>query len=178
MRRGLNKVMIIGHLGRDPELRYTASGQVIVTFPVVTTRYWNTASGERRSETEWFQVVAWGNLAEICKQFLSKGERVYIEGRLKTRRWEDAQGNRRYSVEIVANEMIVLSDRRRRRFSREQESDAQAATQASDASFAEDLVAPQDGEDQDDLDYLEEPPASTTSDDDATWIREDDGNTA
>ncbi len=116
MRRGLNKVMIIGHLGRDPELRYTASGQVIATFPVVTTRYWNTSSGERRSETEWFQVVAWGNLAEICKQFLSKGERVYIEGRLKTRRWEDAQGNKRYSVEIVANEMIVLSDRRRRRF--------------------------------------------------------------
>ncbi len=115
MRRGLNKVMIIGHLGRDPELRYTASGQVIATFPVVTTRYWNTSSGERRSETEWFQVVAWGNLAEICKQFLTKGERVYIEGRLKTRRWEDAQGNKRYSVEIVANEMIVLGDRRRRR---------------------------------------------------------------
>lgn len=108
MARGLNKVMIIGHLGRDPELRYTASGQAIATFPVVTTRYWNTASGERRSETEWFHVVAWGNLAHICKQFLSKGKRVYIEGRLKTRRWEDENGNRRYSVEIVANEMIVL----------------------------------------------------------------------
>ncbi len=113
MRRGLNKVMIIGRLGRDPDLRYTPSGQAVATFPVATTRYWNTAAGERRSETEWFNVVAWGSLAEICKQFLSKGEQVYIEGRLKTRRWEDANGQRRYSVEIVASEMIILGDRRR-----------------------------------------------------------------
>ncbi|NPA06251.1 MAG: single-stranded DNA-binding protein [Chloroflexi bacterium] len=113
MRRGLNKVMIIGRLGRDPELRYTPSGQAVATFPVVTTRYWNTAAGERRSETERFNVVAWGSLAEICKQFLTKGEQVYIEGRLKTRRWEDANGQRRYSVEIVASEMIILGERRR-----------------------------------------------------------------
>ncbi len=113
MRRGLNKVMIIGRLGRDPDLRYTPSGQAVATFPVATTRYWNTAAGERRSETEWFNVVAWGSLAEICKQFLTKGEQVYIEGRLKTRRWEDANGQRRYSVEIVASEMIILGDRRR-----------------------------------------------------------------
>ncbi len=113
MRRGLNKVMIIGRLGRDPDLRYTPSGQAVATFPVATTRYWNTAAGERRRETEWFNVVAWGSLAEICKQFLTKGEQVYIEGRLKTRRWEDANGQRRYSVEIVASEMIILGDRRR-----------------------------------------------------------------
>ncbi len=113
MRRGLNKVMIIGRLGRDPDLRYTPSGQAVATFPVATTRYWNTAAGERRSETEWFNVVAWGSLAEICKQFLTKGEQVYIEGRLKTRRWEDANGQRRYSVEIVASEMIILGNRRR-----------------------------------------------------------------
>ncbi len=113
MRRGLNKVMIIGRLGRDPDLRYTPSGQAVATFSVATTRYWNTAAGERRSETEWFNVVAWGSLAEICKQFLRKGEQVYIEGRLKTHRWEDANGQRRSSVEIVASEMIILGDRRR-----------------------------------------------------------------
>lgn len=168
MRRGLNKVMIIGHLGRDPELRYTASGQVIVTFPVVTTRYWNTSSGERRSETEWFQVVAWGNLAEICKQFLSKGERVYIEGRLKTRRWEDAQGNRRYSVEIVANEMIVLGDRRRRRFRSEDE-------ETSPDSFVEPGAAPEEAAFSDDgespEDYRgEEVPSSGEDLGDASWI--------
>lgn len=172
MRRGLNKVMIIGHLGRDPELRYTASGQVIVTFPVVTTRYWNTSSGERRSETEWFQVVAWGNLAEICKQFLSKGERVYIEGRLKTRRWEDAQGNRRYSVEIVANEMILLSDRRRRRFLREDQEDNGSETPSQQPPVDQDIPLGEDGE-PDSPDYDEDAP--TLDRNQATWIPDDEG---
>lgn len=112
MSRGLNKIMIIGNLGRDPEMRYTPSGRPVTTFSVATSRTWNTADGEKRVETEWFNVVAWSNLAEICKQYLSKGQQVYIEGRLQTRHWDDADGNKHTSVEIVANEMILLGDRR------------------------------------------------------------------
>jgi single-strand DNA-binding protein len=112
MSRGLNKVMIIGRLGRDPEMRYTPSGRPVTTFNVATTRNWNSSDGERHTETEWFNVVAWGSLAEICKQHLAKNQQVYIEGRLQTRKWEDNSGNKRSSTEIVANEMIILGDRR------------------------------------------------------------------
>ena len=112
MSRGLNKVMIIGHLGRDPEMRYTPSGRPVTTFSVAVSRSWNSSDGERRSETEWFKIVAWGNLAEICKKYLTKGQQIYIEGRLQTRRWEDKDGQRRTSVEVVANEMTMLGDRR------------------------------------------------------------------
>jgi single-strand DNA-binding protein len=112
MSRGLNKVMIIGNLGRDPEMRYTPSGRPVTTFSVATSRTWNTAEGEKRVETEWFNVVAWSNLAEICKQYLAKGQQVYIEGRLQTRHWDDTDGNKHTSVEIVASEMIMLGDRR------------------------------------------------------------------
>jgi single-strand DNA-binding protein len=112
MSRGLNKVMIIGHLGRDPEMRYTPSGKPVTTFTVATSRSWNSTDGERHTETEWFNVVAWGNLAEICKQYLIKGQQVYVEGRLQTRRWEDNDGVKHTSVEIVANEMMMLGDRR------------------------------------------------------------------
>jgi len=108
MRRGLNKVMIIGHLGRDPELRYTPSGRAVASFSVATTRGWTNAEGERREETEWFNVVAWGNLAEICKQHLHKGQQVYIEGRLQTRGWEDREGKKHFRTELVAQEMIIL----------------------------------------------------------------------
>ncbi|GAB4420732.1 MAG: hypothetical protein Kow002_09280 [Anaerolineales bacterium] len=123
MSRGLNKVMIIGHLGRDPEMRYTPSGRPVTTFSVAVSRTWNTVDGERHSETEWFNIVAWGNLAEICKQYLHKGQQVYIEGRLQTRRWEDKEGQKRTSVEVVASEMMMLGDRRDR--SQEQESETE-----------------------------------------------------
>lgn len=112
MSRGLNKVQIIGHLGRDPEMRYTPSGKPVTTFTVAVSRSWNTVDGERHNETEWFNVVAWGNLAEICKQYLNKGQQVYIEGRLQTRRWDDKEGVKHTSVEVVANEMMMLGDRR------------------------------------------------------------------
>jgi len=114
MSRGLNKVMVIGHLGKDPEMRYTPSGRPVTTFSVAVSRSWNTADGERRTETEWFNIVAWGNLAEICKQYLHKGQQVYIEGRLQTRRWQDKEGQKHTSVEVVANEMMMLGDRRDR----------------------------------------------------------------
>jgi single-strand DNA-binding protein len=112
MSRGLNKVMIIGRLGRDPEMRYTPSGRPVTNFSVATSRNWTTSNGERRTETEWFNVVAWSNLAEICNQYLVKGQQVYIEGRLQTRHWDDDNGKRHSSVEIVANEMIMLGKRR------------------------------------------------------------------
>ncbi len=120
MSRGLNKVMLIGHLGRDPEMRYTPSGKPVTTFSLAVSRTWNSGDGERHSETEWFNIVAWGNLAEICKQYLSKGQQVYIEGRLQTRRWEDKEGVKHTSVEVVASEMMIL-DRR--------ESNSQEASQ-------------------------------------------------
>jgi single-strand DNA-binding protein len=119
MSRGLNKVMVIGHLGKDPEMRYTPSGRPVTTYSVAVSRSWNTADGERRSETEWFNIVAWGNLAEICKQYLHKGQQVYIEGRLQTRRWEDKEGQKHTSVEVVANEMMMLGDRRDNKGSQE-----------------------------------------------------------
>jgi single-strand DNA-binding protein len=112
MSRGLNKVMVIGHLGRDPEMRYTPSGRPVTTFTIAVSRSWNTADGERRTETEWFNIVAWGNLAEICKQYLYKGQQIYIDGRLQTRRWEDKEGQKHTSVEVVANEMMMLGERR------------------------------------------------------------------
>jgi single-strand DNA-binding protein len=112
MSRGLNKVQIIGHLGKEPEMRYTPSGKPVTTFSVAVSRSWNSADGERHSETEWFNVVAWGNLAEICKQYLTKGQQVYIEGRLQTRRWDDKEGIKHTSIEVVANEMMMLGDRK------------------------------------------------------------------
>ena len=112
MSRGLNKVMVIGHLGRDPEMRYTPSGRPVTSFSVVTTRTWTSAEGERHEESEWFNVVAWGNLAEICNQYLRKSQQVYVEGRLQTRGWEDDEGKKHYRTELVASEMIVLGERR------------------------------------------------------------------
>ena len=112
MSRGLNKLMIIGHLGRDPEMRYTPSGRPVTTFSVATSRSWHSADGERHEETEWFNVVAWGSLAEICNQHLRKGQQVYVEGRLQTRRWEDSEGNKHYTTELVAKEMIMLGQKR------------------------------------------------------------------
>lgn len=111
MSRGLNKVMIIGNLGRDPEMRYTPSGKPVTSFSVATSRTWVTADGERREATEWFNVVAWRDLAEICSQYLSKGSKVYIEGRLQTRSWEGQDGQKHYRTEIVADEMILLDPR-------------------------------------------------------------------
>jgi single-strand DNA-binding protein len=135
MSRGLNKVQIIGHLGKDPEMRYTPSGRPVTTFSVAVSRSWNSADGERHAETEWFNVVAWGNLAEICKQYLVKGQQVYVEGRLQTRRWDDKEGQKHTSVEIVANEMMMLGDRRdASNLNNAQETEASSA----DSTMAED----------------------------------------
>ena len=111
MSRGLNKVMIIGNLGKDPEMRYTPSGRPVTNFRVAVSRNWNTPDGEHHEETEWFNVVAWGRLAEICNQYLVKGRQVYVEGRLQSRNWEDAEGKRHTAVEVIANKMIMLGER-------------------------------------------------------------------
>ena len=111
MGRGLNKVMIIGNLGRDPEMRYTPSGKPVTSFSVATSRYWVTTDGERKDATEWFNVVSWGNLAEICNQYLRKGSKVYVEGHLQTRSWDDAEGQKHFRTELVANEMIILDSK-------------------------------------------------------------------
>ena len=108
MAKSLNKVLIIGNLGRDPEMRYTPSGNAVTSFTVATSRSWNTPDGETREETEWFNVVAWNKLAEVCNQYLSKGNRVYIEGRLQTRSWDGPDGQKRYKTEVVATDMIML----------------------------------------------------------------------
>jgi len=108
MARGLNKVMIIGHLGRDPEMRFTSSGRPVASFSVATTRGWTNKEGERQEETEWFHVVTWGGLAELCKKRLKKGAQVYVEGRLQTLCWESPEGERHYRTELVAQELIFL----------------------------------------------------------------------
>src|SRR5690349_3380155 len=109
--RGLNKVMIIGNLGGDPEMKYTPSGKAITTFRVAVGRTFRSPEGENRDETEWFRVVAWDKLAETCNQYLHKGSKVYIEGRLQTRTWKDNNGQDRYMTEVVANEMMMLDSR-------------------------------------------------------------------
>ncbi len=108
MSRGLNKVMVIGNLGRDPEMRYTPTGRPVASFSVAATRVWQSADGIRHEETEWFNVVAWGSLAEICNENIQKGSQVFVEGRLQTRRWEDSTGKKHFATELVAQEMILL----------------------------------------------------------------------
>ena len=105
---GLNKVMIIGNLGTDPEMRYTANGSAVTTFRMASTRNFSGADGERKEETEWFSIVTWNKLAETCSQFLQKGRRAYVEGRLQTRSWEGPDGQRRYRTEVIANTVLFL----------------------------------------------------------------------
>jgi single-strand DNA-binding protein len=107
----LNKVMIIGNLGRDPEMRYTPSGQAVTQFTVAVNRNYKGQDGNWQEETEWFRVVAWGPLAERTAEYLRKGRKVYVEGRLQTRQWEDQQGQKRYTTELVANTVTALDPR-------------------------------------------------------------------
>jgi len=107
----LNRVMIIGNLGSEPEMRFTPNGNPVTSFRVATNRVYTTPEGERKEETEWFALVTWGRLAENCNQFLTKGQRVYAEGRLHTRTWESQDGQKHSRPEIIANRVIFL-DRR------------------------------------------------------------------
>lgn len=111
MSGGLNKVMIIGNLGKDPEMKYTQQGTPITSFSVAVSRTWKGPDGQTQEETEWFRVVAWERLAEQCNEFLRKGRKVYIEGRLKTREWTAQDGQKRNITEVVATSMILLDPR-------------------------------------------------------------------
>ncbi|MBE9520793.1 MAG: single-stranded DNA-binding protein [Proteobacteria bacterium] len=106
----VNKVILIGNLGADPEVRYTQNGTAVANFRIATTETWK-KDGEKEEQTEWHRIVTFARLAEICGEYLSKGSRVYIEGRIQTRKWEDRDGNPRYTTEIVAREMKMLSAR-------------------------------------------------------------------
>jgi len=111
-RRGVNKVILIGNVGSDPELKYTTNGAGVSNFSVATNETWmDKNTNERQERTEWHRIVAWGRLAEICNQYLRKGSKVYLEGRLQTRSWEDQSGQKRYTTEIVAAEMQMLDSR-------------------------------------------------------------------
>jgi len=104
----LNKIMLIGNVGTDPEMRFTANGNPVTSFRVATSRVYTTSEGERRQETEWFTIVAWKKQAESCNQFLTKGQRVYVEGSLRTRSWEGRDGQKRVTAEVIANRVLFL----------------------------------------------------------------------
>lgn len=110
--RSLNKVQLIGNLTRDPELRYTPTGTAVCTLGLATNRSWTTESGERKEDVEFHRLVAWNKLAELCSQLLSKGRKVYVEGRLQTRSWEDQSGGKRQTTEVVIDDMLLLDSRR------------------------------------------------------------------
>lgn len=105
---GVNKVILIGRLGADPEVRYTSNGTAVTTFRIATTEMWTNKDGVREERTEWHRIVAWRKLGEICGEYLSKGKQVYIEGRLQTREWEDRDGIKRRTTEIIAQNMQML----------------------------------------------------------------------
>ena len=108
-----NKVILLGNLGADPEVRYTPAGQPVANFRMATNRHWTDKKGEKQQETQWHRIVAWGKLAELCGKYLSKGRQVYLTGRLQTREWTDKDGAKKYTTEIVADQVTFLGGARR-----------------------------------------------------------------
>lgn len=113
MGKGLNKAQLIGNVGKDAEVRYTGSGKAVASFSIATSESWRDKSGEQHEKTEWHNIVVWDKLAEICGEWVKKGKRVYIEGKIQNRSYDDKDGNKKYVSEIVASEMILLSDNQR-----------------------------------------------------------------
>jgi single-strand DNA-binding protein len=111
MAGGVNKVILIGNLGRDPEVRFTPSGQAVANFTIATNESWTDKQGQKQERTEWHRIVVWGKLAEICGEYLSKGRQAYVEGRLQTREWTDKEGKKNYTTEIVASTVQFLGGR-------------------------------------------------------------------
>ena len=112
-RSGINKVILVGNLGKDPDMRYTAGGDAVANLSIATSESWNdNQTGEKKEKTEWHKVVFFRRIAEVCGEYLKKGSSVYIEGSLRTRDWEDDQGNKRYTTEIIGREMQMLGGRR------------------------------------------------------------------
>jgi single-strand DNA-binding protein len=106
--RSLNRVTLLGRVGKDPEVRYTASGKAVATFTLATSQRWRDQDGNDQERTEWHRIVAWGRLGEICGEYLGKGKQAYIEGRIQSRDWEDQDGNKRTTFEIIASDLILL----------------------------------------------------------------------
>ena len=111
MASGVNKVILVGNLGADPEIRYTPSGAAVANFRMATTESWKDSDGQRQDRTEWHKIVVWGKLAELCGEYLAKGRMVYVEGKLQTRQWDDRDGNKRYTTEIQGREVTFLGGR-------------------------------------------------------------------
>src|SRR4051794_26857535 len=105
----VNKVILVGNLGRDPEVRYTPGGQAVANFTVATNDSWTDKAGQKQERTEWHRIVVWAKLAELCGEYLSKGRQVYVEGRLQTREWTNKEGAKQYTTEVVANQVVFLS---------------------------------------------------------------------
>ncbi|MBW1788038.1 MAG: single-stranded DNA-binding protein [Deltaproteobacteria bacterium] len=136
---GVNKVILLGNLGAEPEVRYTASGAAMATFRIATTEQWTTKDGEKAERTEWHRIVAWRRLGEICGEYLHKGSQVYIEGKLQTRSWEDREGVKRYTTEVVAQTMQMLGGRQGGR-----DRDSKAGSGQEDYPVEEPMSVPDD----------------------------------
>ncbi|MBX7113287.1 MAG: single-stranded DNA-binding protein [Myxococcaceae bacterium] len=111
MAGGVNKVILVGNLGRDPEVRFTPSGQAVANFSIATTDSWTDKGGQKQERTEWHRIVVWGKLGELCGEYLKKGRQAYVEGRLQTREWNDKEGKKNQTTEVVANQVVFLGGR-------------------------------------------------------------------
>lgn len=111
MAGGVNKVILIGNLGADPEVRFTPGGQAVANFRIATSESWTDKGGQKQERTEWHRIVVWGKLAELCGEYLAKGRQCYVEGRLQTREWNDKEGKKNYTTEVVANQVTFLGGR-------------------------------------------------------------------
>jgi single-strand DNA-binding protein len=139
MSRGLNKIMLIGNLGRDPEMRFTPSGKPVTDFSLAVSRSRRTPEGEFTDETEWFRIVCWDRLAEIADQYLTKGTKVYVDGRVTIRRYTGNDGTERTSVDVIANEMIILTPRGERAAGGSREPSARGQGQPDNETLDEDF---------------------------------------
>ncbi|GIW61882.1 MAG: single-stranded DNA-binding protein [Patescibacteria group bacterium] len=142
MARSLNRVQLIGNLTRDPELRYTPQGTAVCTFGLATNRSWTTDTGEKHEETEFHRIVAWNKLAELCSQFLVKGRKVYVEGRLSTRNWSGQDGQQRSVTEVVIDDMILLDRPGQAAKTDELEEKAEPSASSNSTKVKEENVAP------------------------------------
>jgi single-strand DNA-binding protein len=133
--RSLNKVQLIGRLGKTPEVRYTANGSAVANFSLATNETWTGKDGQKNERTEWHNIVAWGKLGEICGEYLTKGKQVYIEGRITTRSWDDRDGNKRYTTEVKADNMIMLGGAGSNDAASDSSSDVPAASIEDDIPF-------------------------------------------
>jgi len=111
MAGGVNKVILVGNLGADPEVRFTPSGQAVANFRIATSENWTDKNGQKQERTEWHRIVVWGKLAELCGEYLAKGRQCYVEGRLQTREWTDKEGKKNYTTEVIANQVVFLGGR-------------------------------------------------------------------